>query len=139
MDYSFTDRKFMFGLTVPIWFWAKQNDMVREMNANLKMAEALYQHMENIVLLTVKEAAVMVDKNRRTMMLYQNSIIPQAEASLNSSLAAYEANQIDFLSLLASEKILIQSELDYYRAQADLFIAVADLEEAVGMDLINGE
>ncbi|NOR16186.1 hypothetical protein GQ543_00535 [candidate division WOR-3 bacterium] len=139
MDYSFTDRKFMFGLTVPIWFWGKQNDMVREMNANLKMAEALYQHMENMVLLAVKEAAVMVDKNRRTMMLYQNSIIPQAEASLNSSLAAYEANQIDFLSLLASEKILIQSELDYYRAQADLFIAVADLEEAVGMDLINGE
>lgn len=134
MDYSFTDRKFMFGLTVPIWFWGKQNDMVREMNANLKMAEALYQHMENMVLLAVKEAAVMVDKNRRTAMLYQNSIIPQAEASLNSSLAAYEANQIDFLSLLASEKILIQSELDYYRAQADLFMAGADLEEAVGME-----
>jgi len=133
-DFDLTDRKFMFGLTIPIWFWGKQNEMVKEMNANLKMVEAHYQHIENMVLLAVKEGRIKVDKNQRTVTLYQNSIIPQAEASLNSALAAYEANQIDFLSLLESEKVLVQSELNYYRAQAGLFMAVADLEEAVGME-----
>ncbi|UCG92930.1 MAG: TolC family protein [candidate division WOR-3 bacterium] len=130
-----SDQKFMFGLTVPLWFWGKQNEMVREMNANLKMAEAHYQHMENLILLAVKEAVVTLDKSRRTALLYQNSILPQAEANLNSALTAYESNRIDFLSLLESEKVLIQSELDYYRAQAELSVAFADLEEAVGIDL----
>lgn len=139
MEYKFTDQKFMLGFTIPLWFLGKQNKMVREMDANLKMADAKYLSMENNVFLAVKEAKVRADNETRIITLYQNSIIPQAKAILKSSLAAYEANQIDFLSLLESEKILIQSELDYYRAQADLFIAVADLEEAVGMDLVNDE
>jgi len=137
MNHRFTDRRFMVGFTVPLWFWGKQNEMVREMEANLKMAKANYQATENMVLLAVREAKVKVDNNQRTKALYRNSIIPQATANLRSALTAYEANQADFLNLLESEKTLIQSELEYRRAQADFFTAVGDLEEAVGVDIMD--
>ncbi len=135
MDGNLTDRKFMVGFTVPLWFWGKQREMVREMSAHLQMAKANYETIENSLLLAVREAKVNVDNNHRTLVLYKTSIIPQATANLKSALAAYEANQVDFLSLLESEKTLIQFELEYHRARADFFMAVGDLEEAVGVSL----
>jgi len=136
MDNSFTDRKFMVGLTIPLWFWGKQNDIIREMNANLKMAEMQYNAILNKVLLAVKESKINLDNYRREQALYKNSIIPQADASLKSALIAYGANQTDFLSVLESERILIQFELEFYSAKTDFFIALADLEKAVGINLV---
>jgi outer membrane protein TolC len=137
MDGNFTDQRFMVGLTVPLWFWGKQREMVREMDAQLQMAKARYEALENVILLAVREAKVKVDNNHRTAVLYKNSVIPQATAHLRSALAAYEANQVDFLSLLESEKTLIEFDLEYHRAQADFFMAVGDLEEAVGVTFID--
>lgn len=136
-EQNFTEQRYMVGLTVPLWFWGKQNKNVSEMKANLKMAENAYKTIENKILLAVKENSVHVDKNQRIADLYRTSIIPQAEANLKSSFVAYEANQINFLSLLESEKILIQYELDYYQAQTDLFTAIVSLEEAVGIVVVN--
>lgn len=135
MDTKLTDRSIMFGLTLPIWFVGKQNNMVREMNAELKMAEAEYLAMENMALAQVKDKKIMVDKFKREVNLYKNSIIPLVEATLKSSLKAYEVKQVDFMTLLDNEKMLVDSKLKYYQAQADLFNALAELEEAVGTSL----
>ncbi len=135
MDTKLTDRSIMFGLTLPIWFVGKQNNMVREMNAELKMAEAEYLAMENMALAQVKDKKIMVHKFKREVNLYKNSIIPLVEATLKSSLKAYEVKQVDFMTLLDNEKMLVDSKLKYYQAQADLFNALAELEEAVGTSL----
>ncbi len=137
LDAKLTDRSIMLGLTLPIWFLGKQNNMVREMNAELKMAEAEYLAMENMALAQVKDKKIMVDKFKREVNLYKNSIIPLVEATLKSSLKAYEVKQVDFMTLLDNEKMLVESKLKYYQAQADLFSALAELEEAVGTSLGN--
>ena len=131
-DHNFTDQRYMVGLTVPLWFWGKQNRIVTEMKANLEIINKEYQTAENKILLSVRENSLRVDKNKRITALYRMSIIPQAEANLKSAFIAYEANKIDFLSLLESEKMLIQYELNYHQAQTDLFAAAAGLEQAVG-------
>ena len=133
MDHNFTEQRYMIGLTIPLWFWGKQTEVVKEMNAQLKVSVSQYRSAENKVILSVKESKVNVDKNLRIMELYKKSIIPQTEANLKSAFVAYEARQIDFLSLLESERMQIQAELDYYKAQTRLFKAVADLEKAIGI------
>ena len=131
------EKRYMVGLTVPIWFWSKQKNMVAETKANLLTIEKNRENIENEIFLSIKDNSLHVEKNKRIVDLYKISIIPQAEANLKSAYTAYETNQIDFLNLLESEKILIQYELDYYRAQADLFIAIASLEKATGISVIN--
>ena len=133
MDNNFTEQRYMIGLTIPLWFWGKQTEVVKEMNAQLKVSASQYRSAENKVILSVKESKINVDKNMRIMELYKKSIIPQTEANLKSAFVAYEARQIDFLSLLESEGMQIQAELDYYKAQTSLFKAVADLEKAIGI------
>lgn len=137
IDSKFANRSIMFGLTLPLWFLGKQNKMVQEMKAELKMAEAEYRAMENMALAQVKEKKIMVDKHKREIDLYKKNILPQVEATLKSSLKAYEVNQVDFMTLLDNEKMLVESELKYYQAQSDCFIALAELEEAVGTSLGN--
>jgi cobalt-zinc-cadmium efflux system outer membrane protein len=137
MPGGMTNQKYMVGLSIPIYFWGKQNEKVKEAQASIKLAEAHYKSEENKILLEVKEAKTNVDNYNRTKSLYKKTIIPQAKASLNSALSAYEANRIDFLSLLDSERALISFELEYYKAIIDLYKAIADLEESVGVNLTN--
>jgi outer membrane protein TolC len=133
MDNDVYNNKYMVGITVPVWFWGKQREFVREAEARLNRASAHYQTIENKLRLAVKEAKIRIQKLQHTVDLYRNSILPQAEAGLQSALAAYEVNKIEFESLLASEKLLIQSEFEHEEARVNLFKAVADLEEAVGL------
>jgi len=134
-DMDAADQKYMFGLTLPVWFFGKQNEMIREAQAHLDGAAARYRAQENAERLHIYEAQVSVQSKDRTVRLLEDAILPQAEANLRAALAAYETDQMNFQNVLDSEKILIQSELEYYRAQAELFSAVADLEKAVGNDL----
>ncbi|MCK4941139.1 TolC family protein [candidate division WOR-3 bacterium] len=133
IDNDVYNNKYMVGVTIPIWFWGKQRGYVKEAEARLYKASAHYQTMENSVLLAVKEAKTRVGKFQHVVDFYKNSILPQAEAGLKSALAAYEVNTIEFQSLLESEKLLVQIEFEYEQARVDLFMAVADLEEAVGL------
>ncbi|MCM8797961.1 MAG: TolC family protein [Candidatus Omnitrophica bacterium] len=125
----------MLGISVPLWFWEKENNQVRQMKAELEMAKYEYKQMENMVLFEVKDAYVKLDSARRLVELYKTTFIPQAEQTLKSSRIAYEADKIDFLNLLDSQRMLLDFKLDYYRTLADYEIALADLERAVGIEL----
>ena len=49
-----------------------------------------------------------------------------------------EADRGDFQAILDSERMLLDSQLDYYKALAEFTQAIADLERAVGMELPAG-
>ncbi len=51
---------------------------------------------------------------------------------MKSAFAGYELNKVDFQILLETEKSLVQAEYDYEEAQAMLFMALAELEQAIG-------
>ena len=126
----------MVGMTFPFWFWEKQNYGVKEMRAELEMAEAEYKTMENMILFEVNDAVARIESFNKLIEIYETSFLPQAEQALKSSLTGYEANKIDFLNLLDSQRMLLEIKLDYYRALVDLQIAYADLERSVGKNVV---
>lgn len=125
----------MGAVSVPIWFWEKQNYNVKETRKELKMLEAEYRMTENMALLDVKEAHSRVETLKKLVTLYKTSFLPQAEQTLKASSIGYESNQVDFLNLLDSQRMLLEFKLDYYRNLVELEIALADLERGVGVDL----
>jgi outer membrane protein TolC len=64
--------------------------------------------------------------------LYRDVIVPQAEQSLASAEAAHATNRQSFLDLLDAERVLFQVRLTHHRLLADHWIALADLERALG-------
>jgi len=134
-DSDLTDWAGMVGMTLPLWFWQKQNFNVKEMHKELKAMESEFKNKENMVLLEVKDAFSNVEALKKLAILFKTAYLPQAEQTLKSSLIGYEANQIDFLNLLDSQRMLLEFKLDYFKALVDLEISLAELERAVGTHL----
>jgi len=125
----------MLGISIPIWFWEKQSFGVSEMQSELDMARADYNTIENMALFEVKYTYTRVRSYEKLVEAFETSFVPQAEQALKASLIGYEANQVDFLNLLDSQRMLLDIKLDYYETVFELEMAKADLEQAVGTDL----
>ncbi|MFQ5877260.1 MAG: TolC family protein [Acidobacteriota bacterium] len=80
----------------------------------------------------VQEATLRLDSLLERTALYRDNLVPQAEQALSSSEAAYQTNQIDFLDLIDAERIWFEVRLTYRRLLSDLWIAMSDLERAIG-------
>ncbi|MDD5258923.1 MAG: TolC family protein [bacterium] len=125
----------MFNVTVPLWFWQKQNSMVNEMQAEKEMALADYKAMENMALLEVKQMYLKLDAAQRQIDLTKNSILPQTEQVLKISRTGYESDKVEFLDLLDSQRMYLEAEQDYYMSLVDYQMTKAELEQIVGVDL----
>ena len=124
----------MVGVTIPLWFWDKQDSVVKEAKAQLEEMKLEYQALENMISYELEAALAGVEAQKRLTKLYETSFLPQAEASFRSASIGFEAGKNDFLDFLDSERMLLEFKLDYARALVDLEIAYADLERAVGID-----
>ncbi|MDZ7265925.1 MAG: TolC family protein [candidate division KSB1 bacterium] len=142
---SYTHRKMpemktwdaMVSFNVPLYFWRNEKLRVQEADANYQMADASLQSMHNMVRAEVESAFYKVEQAARSVRLFQHTIIPQAEQSLLASRAAYENNKVDFLMLLDSQRTLRELKLAAHQALADFGTRLAELELAVGTQLVN--
>jgi cobalt-zinc-cadmium efflux system outer membrane protein len=140
---SFTHRKMpemqnwdaMVSFNVPLYFWRKEKLRVQEADANYQMADASLKSMRNMVRAEVESAFYKVEQAGRSVRIFQNTVVPQAEQSLMASRAAYENNKVDFLMLLDSQRTLRDLKLAAHQALADFGTRLAELEFAVGAQL----
>jgi outer membrane protein TolC len=125
----------MFTIKIPLYNGKKQSQKVQQQRINRSAIEYGYQDVKNSVEQRLQQALSDARKNQRLIELYETGIIPQAEQSLESSLAGYQNDKVDFLSLLDSELSLFQFRLDYYRFLADYHKSIAALEALTGSEL----
>ncbi len=126
----------LMAINLPFWFWSKKRYEVKEALIDIDVAQAAYQNMKNKALLEVKENYVSVDTQKRSVNLYQTTIIPLARSSLDSSLAGYRGGKVDFLTVLDNQRQLIDARINYYSALAMYEQGLADLEYSVGVSLV---
>ena len=117
------------------WARGKLDAEVAEAGARIAAARARRRAMENAIRYAVQEAYVRATTAAHRAALLRTSIVPQSEQTLEVSRAAYQTDRVDFLALLDNQRVLLDKELDYYRALSDLEQALADLERAVGAEM----
>jgi len=125
----------MIGVTVPLWFFDKQNSQVKEAKANLAVAKAEYRANENMLVFEVKSAFAKFEAARNLIKIYETGVLPQARSALDTAVLGYQSERIDFMDLLDSLRTLRDFQLEYFEALANLEIALADLERSAGIDL----
>jgi outer membrane protein TolC len=69
------------------------------------------------------------------MKLYRDTLTPQAEATFQAALVAYQNDRTDFLSLVDSQNMLLDVETSLFKAAAEADARLADLERAMGAPL----
>lgn len=128
------------GITWPNapWSRARIDAKISGQAGAVTAAMSRERAMENMVRLAVQEAFVRARAAQGRASLLRTTIVPQSRQAFDVSRAAYQADRADFSTILDSERGLLASRLEYFRALADFTQAVADLERAVGTELPAG-
>ncbi len=122
------------SVSVPIWFW-KLNAEEREAARHLDQSRAAAADVRNSVEADVQSAWFRAQLSHDQLLLYRQTLVPQAQQSFDATRAGYESAKNNFIDLLDSERALLALRLGEVMSEADLARALAQLERAIGVDL----
>jgi outer membrane protein TolC len=127
----------MVNITIPFspWTIGRRNYEIEESLAEIRAARAGREMMRVAALKEVGESQAKLVSARRSLELYKEAILLQAELTFRSALAAYQTGRVEFVSLLEAQRSLREARMGYFKAQANVLQSLADLERAVGKDL----
>jgi outer membrane protein, heavy metal efflux system len=120
--------------TLPIWH-RKYDAMVSEATRENYAAHASEDE------LVVRLDAVLHDlweqarANQRTVELYENSILPQAQQTFESNQKSLINNTVTFDRVIRDYRALLNLELGYHRALGQLATTLARIRQTIGVDL----
>ena len=127
----------MFNIMIPFspWTQGKHNYEVEEALTEIRVAKAKRESMRNMTVRQIGESLAKVDAFKRSVTLYKEGLLSQAELSFRAAMSAYQTGRVEFVMLLEAQRALREARMGYYRAQVSLVQNLADLERAVGKEL----
>ncbi len=135
--YQNTDRKFrdyyMAGFSVTLPNRGRRKAELAEAEANRDQANKQLEAEVQQRLAEVQDQYVVAQTSAEQLKIYEDGLIPQANATFQSALAAYQANRQDFETLLSSFRDVLNLEIEYQRELAEHEVAMAHLEMLTGV------
>ena len=127
----------MVNITIPFspWTVGRRDNEVEESLAEIKAAKANRDAMRNVTLREVGELQAKVQAARRSIQLYSEGLLTQAELSFRAAMAAYQTGRVEFVALLEAQRALREARMGYFKATVGFIQNLADLERVVGKDL----
>src|SRR5713226_1427485 len=120
------------GAKIPLYFWRKQSLAVEQAVLEKESARADAYSKRLSVMSDLQNQVIALQTTQRVLKLYSEGLIPQANATQESALAAYRVSKVDFQTLLSTVIDVLRLRQEYYRTLADHEIAVAKIQEIIG-------
>jgi outer membrane protein TolC len=127
----------MLGASIPIFARDRQLKMRDEAGAMKQMALADVASMRAETRGKIGEAYANLSRARMLAQLYRTTVLPQAEATVTSALAAYQVGNVDFMTLLDDRMTVNKYQQELYTLEADEGKAWAELEMLTGRELFD--
>ena len=122
-----------FGIRLPNR--GRQKAELAEAEENRLRGQQQVQAQVQAVFSDIKQQYVMVRASEERLNIYKGGLIPQADATFRSGLAAYQSNRQDFETLLGNFLDVLNLDLDYRNEMAEHESALARLERLTGVTL----
>jgi outer membrane protein TolC len=114
--------------------FAKQKPRIREMQAFQSTEEARELDLHNETFARLSELRAAAERARDLSELYRTSIIPQAQAAVESALSAYRVGAVDYMTLLSNQTTVNRFETERVRLAAEYQASVAGIEALTGLE-----
>ena len=126
----------MVGVEIPLYYKKKQAKLLEESLAKLESSKNDSSSMKNEVGFMLNENFLMARTAGNLVRLYRERIIPQASLALESSLANYQVDKVDFLMLLSDISSLVSFEMESVKNLAALWSSTAKIEELISLEIL---
>jgi cobalt-zinc-cadmium efflux system outer membrane protein len=123
------------GIELPLYFWAKQKNKVKEKSLNLESSRQEYEGMKNNLKADVSMFYYSLNKYKKEIELLNTVILPQAKQSLESAKSGYQVDKVDFLTLLDNQTTLYNYQIVFHQTLSSYYQTLAKLEEMTGKPL----
>lgn len=126
----------MLSVNVPLYFGSKQSKAIDQRSHERSQR----QHALRTVLRTIEADIARnladYDAAREQVQLLDTAIIPQAQQTVSSMLAAYQVNEVDFLNVVNGQLTLYNAQINYWDALSEAKRALAGVAAAVGTEAL---
>ncbi|MDD5759989.1 MAG: TolC family protein, partial [Desulfobulbaceae bacterium] len=126
------------GIVKMPWF-GTEDAYLRQTRQRIDSLKKELEASSAATVLGVRRAWFRVDKAKRELALYQERVVPLSKANLDAATQNYSTGQVDFSELIKATNSWLDANLSLARTQADLAIALAELDAAVGVDQVGGK
>lgn len=120
------------AINLPVWRETKRDPRVAEAIALRDQAADMLEAQRNELASKLRQQVASADQSLKSARLYETGILPQARLAVESSLAAYRVNRVDFLTLLDSQMTVLTYEISHASALAAYNKAIAEIELLTG-------
>ncbi|MCC7135089.1 MAG: TolC family protein [Nitrosomonas sp.] len=120
------------AINLPVWRSNKIEPHIAESQARHYQALDLYQAQSSEIAAQLRQQVATAEQNLKSVRLYRTTILPQARLTVESALAAYKVNRVDFLTLLDSQMAVFNFEIKRMTAIADYNKALAEIDLLTG-------
>ncbi|HSA57907.1 MAG TPA: TolC family protein [Gemmatimonadaceae bacterium] len=127
----------MIGASVPVFANRRQAGLRDEAGAMRAMAQADLRYLQADTRGRITEAHAALTSARNLARLYTTTVLPQAEATVASAMAAYRVGEVDFMTLLDSRMTVNAYRQELVALRVSEGRAWADLEMLIGHELFD--
>lgn len=129
----------MLGVSLPVFASRRQLQMRRAAAAMEQMAASELADARAQVEASIGELLAQLGRTGSLAALYRAEVLPQAQATVQSSLSSYRVGAVDFMTLVDARMTLSEFERELYRLEAEHGQLVAELEMTIGRELPHGD
>jgi cobalt-zinc-cadmium efflux system outer membrane protein len=137
--YENTDPKFRdyYQLSLNVNFPRRKprQAALAQAQANVERSQTDLDTQLQAALAEVQKQYVIVKTSEEQLLIYRDGLIPQAQATIQAGLAAYQSHREDFETLFSSFMDVLNLNLEYRQTILDHETALAHMERLTGVTL----
>ena len=130
--YENTDRKYhdyyMLSFSVNFPRRKPRQAALAQAQVNVDRARQVEDSQVQAALAEIQKQYVIVKTSEEQLLIYRDGLVPQAQATIQAGLVAYQFNRADFESLLSSYIDVLNLNLEYQQTLLDHETALAHIE-----------
>ena len=126
----------MLSINVPIFSGSKQSKAVEQRSHEVSRQKFILNDTLRKVEAAVSASLADYDAARDQVVLLETAIIPQAQQTVSSMLAAYQVNEVDFLNVINIQITLYNAQINYWESLSTAKQALARLASAIGTEAL---
>ena len=129
----------MLGVSLPAYARSRQLSMRKEASAMRRMSVADLEAMRAETRGRMAELYANFTKARNLRALYRTTVLPQSEATVTASFAAYRVGDVNLMTLLDNQMTVNRYRQELIALDAEQGKAIAEIEMLLGRSLFDPE
>ncbi|MDR9417566.1 TolC family protein [Gracilimonas sp.] len=127
---------FEVGVSIPLWFAARQSPKVQQANAIQNATEWKYEDQLLLIKKQAEQTWHSYESARNNIERFRENIQRNSLELVQMTQKGYSMGELDLLTLLEAQRTYLRTQQTYYQTLRDYYLSVIELERYLQTDII---